>query len=257
MINLCNYASPFFQRPYQDLPLLDHRSILTREIDNQTYTVYRPNHGLAFSMIQGFLARDIVYAMKNDQLNNSISRWLLQCNYDTITKIFVLSTFQRSGRESEVPSSLDPDLYNKYEAMDQENFISCSSALINDGVFSSIDEVRQWSSYLRWHNDDSNLVSRIIKAAHHLALRRIPQFDENRIKKNVRETLSLCSWCDYNCENGGSITEKLWERSGLYLGTTGDRYIGTSIEPSLYTYQDKFFTIQQDTNKLYHLLSSI
>ncbi len=51
------YALSYFQRPYDDS---DYLSVIKKKINNKYYKVYCPNHGLAHSLRQGFLVRDIV-----------------------------------------------------------------------------------------------------------------------------------------------------------------------------------------------------
>ena len=66
------YSLPYFQRSYKDD---DYLSSISKKIDDKYYKVYRPNHGLAHSIRQGFLVRDILKLMvfENNWLQNKIN----------------------------------------------------------------------------------------------------------------------------------------------------------------------------------------
>jgi hypothetical protein len=109
------YALSYFQRPYND-----DVSIIKKKIDDKYYKVYRPNHGVAHSLRQGFLVRDIVKLMasEDDWLKKEINS-----DHFFSIKLAILSSFQRSGRQSEISSSENPILYEKYENNDINNMI--------------------------------------------------------------------------------------------------------------------------------------
>lgn len=234
------YASKFFLRPYEDS---NNMSIMQREIDGITYTIYRPNHGLAHSMRQGFLAKDIIYLLMDR--GYPISKWIneqLDSDKYFVMKVFIISTFQRSGRQSEVSSKYAPELYKQYQDMDMMNFktTAIESNLFN-GIFKCMCEVERWSNTLRW--EDTSYLSMILKGSHTLDLRRIPKFDTVKIKRETKTLLCICD-CDVST---------LWERSNKYITATGDR----NSEPIKKDWSDKFFILQQNIDNLYESLINV
>jgi len=209
------YSVPYFQRPYWDSEYL---STSKRLIDNKLYAIYRPNHGIAHSLRQGFLARDIVTLILQ-YYESPLHSWIidrLQKDRNFVTKLAILSSFQRSGRESEISESSHPALYAKYEAADQRNFIEG----VDLTYFCCRKQLRRWSRALRWGDEneiDPHVINLklLLKAAHTLDLRRIPSFDKNRICDDVASYLGVDpnSW----------IIKKLWNQSGNYLKMSGDR----------------------------------
>lgn len=229
------YTLPYFQRPYNDSNYL---STINKTINNINYIVYRPNHGLAHSLRQGFLVRDIVTLLKhNTWLNNEI-----KTDKYFVIKLAILSSFQRSGRQSEISSSQNPVLYAKYEESDVKNMIHAMSSIKNS-YFSSYQEINLWATALKWDsNNKCNKIiniSKLIKAAHLLDLRRIPQFDEHIIRREVAELLKI--------KTDSIIMNKIWEQSGKYLYASGDRDL--SIGKNLWS--DDFFILHQNPVKLY------
>lgn len=226
------YSLKYFQRPYKDT---DYLSIMKRTINDIDYIVYRPNHGLCHSLRQGFLVQDIVSLIKSDWLNNEIKLDPL-----FIKKLAILSSFQRSGRESEISSSQNPELYDEYEDGDVKNMIF---SMLNTKYFPSYKELELWSSALKWNSNNKSdkvkNIAKLIKAAHLLDLRRIPHFDEDIIRYEVSELLGITPTCD--------IMNKLWTQSGIYLNISGDRDLVIGKKH----FSDKFFILQQDPTKLY------
>jgi hypothetical protein len=238
------YSLPYFQRPYKDS---DYLSVIKKEINGKYYTVYRPNHGLAHSLRQGFLVRDIVTLLKceDDWLKKEIS----SDPYFTI-KLAILSSFQRSGRQSEVSSSDNPKLYEKYENNDVDNMIhALCYDKSNNKYFTNDDEIRLWASALKWNNFNKNIriqkISKLIKAAHLLDLRRIPSFDMIRIKYEVAELLEITP--------NSTIMNILWDQSGKYLNVSGDR----DMVVNKTFWSDRFFILHQHPKKLYFALRSV
>jgi len=230
------YAIRYFQRPYEDDEYL---SVIKKKIDDKYYKVYRPNHGLAHSLRQGFLVRDIVKLIKNDWLSEEIN---LDKNF--IIKLAILSSSQRSGRQSEVSSSENPSLYTKYENDDVNNMIY----VMKNNIYFK-DEIELWSSALKWDVfnkcDKVKRISNLIKAAHLLDLRRIPGFDVDRIKYNISELLDITPNSD--------IMTILWNQSGKYLNISGDRDLVTNKN----YWSDRFFILHQNPTKLYFTLKSM
>jgi len=235
------YALEYFQRPYDDSNDL---SIITKKINIDYYIVYRPNHGLAHSLRQGFLVRDIIKLLvsENQWLRNEIEK-------DNVfhIKVAILSSFQRSGRQSEISSSDNPLLYEKYENNDITNFSYKMSNTPNPYFTNS--DIKLWASALKWNCDNKSYkiqnISKLIKAAHLLDLRRIPGFDPVRIKYEISELLNITPNSD--------IMNILWTQSGKYLNICGDRDLVINKN----YWSDRFFTIHQDPNKLYHLLRTM
>lgn len=227
------FALPYFQRPYSDST---NASILTRLINGKNYTIYRPNHGLVHSLRQGFLVQDIVSLMK--LTNGPMGFWInskLNSDPNFIIKLAILSSFQRSGQQSEVSSEENLMLYSKYEINDVNNMIYTMSQTPNP--YFNKDEVLYWANCLRWNNHTN--ISNLIKSAHLLDLRRIPNFDHNMIRSQVSKLLGL--------NPTSNIMNKLWDQSGVYLNVSGDRDLAISKT----NWSNRFFILQQDPMVLY------
>jgi len=220
------YAAPYFLRPYQNSP-----SEITRVIDGSVRKVYRPNHSLAHSMRQGFLALDVVMCLKN-----SITKYYLQSDNLFLTKLWILSSFQRSGRESEISSSQNPTLYRSYEDADVKNFLRSAPV----SYFTSQEEMRKWSEALRWSSD--TYLAKILKVAHQLDLRRIPHFSKERILEEIKKELGLSD----------AAASWLWSRSGEYIQHTGDR----SMEPKQEGWNNRFFLLHVKPQEMFDGLES-
>ena len=91
------YTLSYFQRPYND----DSLSVMKKKINDKYYKVYHPNHWLAHSLRQGFLIRDItkLLSIQNNWLKKEIDS-----DQIFLIKSAILSSFQRSGRQSEISS---------------------------------------------------------------------------------------------------------------------------------------------------------
>jgi hypothetical protein len=142
------YSVPYFQRPYTDS---DYMSSISRNIDDTTFTVYRPNHGVAHSLRQGFLARDIVTILLQRSDLNLHSSILYYHTESFSTRVSILSSFQRSGRQSEVSSNHNPSLYYSYERQDAVNFREA----VDLEYFCCQGMLDTWSEYLSWDNRDT------------------------------------------------------------------------------------------------------
>lgn len=240
------YAAKYFLRPYTDSNYL---STINRTINGTKYIVYRPNHGLAHSLRQGFLARDIITLILRDE-NHPLKAWLqdkLSKDNKFAQKVAILSSFQRSGRRSEISSSENPELYAGYERSDRLNFIKSFSNL--KGVkCEDIEEIIKWSYALIWDSEiikkdvEGKNISMILKAAHMLDLRRITYFDKDRILSSVAEFLMVAPT--------SYIIIKLWNQSGKYLYVSGDR----DMEGNRNEWSDRFFILQNDPATLYFRL---
>ena len=241
-MEICLYSAKYFLRPYEDD---DYLSSVCRVIQGFKYIVYRPNHGLCHSIRQGFLARDIITLIMKD-LNHPLHSWVIECiakdKYFEV-KTAILSSFQRSGRQSEISSSENPSLYAKYERNDRYNFIDgIDPCYFNDDS----NEIERWSYALIWNSDNNDLMTDnlriILKAAHTLDLRRIPKFDADRVKRETSNILMI--------EQNSRMLKILWNQSGKYLNISGDR----DMVNNRTDWEDRFFTLQNDPAKLYFSL---
>lgn len=197
------------------------------EPDNVYQGVPRPNHGLHHSLRQGFLALDICTIFRKGCYG-----WIskeLKCYEGTYYYIQAVSSFQRSGRESEHSSLQRPDLVEHYNNKDKANYESWASTQFEHYNSSVMDE------------EDYSLIGRIIKAAHQLDLARIPHFCKERIYKRVKELLfvDFCNECVMRC-----VFEELWRRSEEYLRVTGDRRQGKK------TYSHHFVDLYKEPEKM-------
>jgi hypothetical protein len=231
------YAAPYFNRPYQDS---DHLSMAVRCINNNKYLIYRPNHGLAHSARQGFLALEVAnILLRNPKLR--LHNWIcnrIKNDEKFLTKLYILSSFQRSGRQSEISSSGDPLLYASYQESDVRNF----QESVDLEYFCCKNEIAKWSQALRW--GDGGCLGDIIQSAHLLDLRRITKFDPIRIKNNISDILHI----DVNSKE----MNILWQRSGQYLAISGDRDLVSKKD----FWSNRFYTLQQNPEKLYYRLLS-
>lgn len=186
-----------FTRPYNDKP-----DYVQKTIGRTKITVQRPNHGFLHSMRQAILAYNICNAM------------LPYIHFGEIKKIMMLAAFQRSGRESEVSSKQDYELYHSYEKQDTRVFRN--TAHMHKYLFTSTEEIDQLSQCIYWKN--RTMVSKIIRTAHILYLRRIPSFDMNRVRREA----CMCLFDNLD-QSSRDIINKLFTQSGKYLASTGDR----------------------------------
>lgn len=185
-------------------PHFSNRYIL--EPEREWRGVPRPNHSLHHGIRQGFLALDICTIFSNG-CYGWLSDELRKCQGDYFY-IQALSSFQRSGRESEHSSSERPDLNIHYRKRDRANFDSWASSSLEKYDSSTLEE------------DNRSMIGRIVKAAHQLDLQRIPCFSKERIYSCVSDLLFV----RYNNEVAKrKVFEELWKRSKEYCRVTGDK----------------------------------
>jgi hypothetical protein len=177
---IANETSKYFLAKYRDR---DASIKLSCDRCWGTHTVNRPNHGLCHSVRQGLLAIKIAQTIN------------LECD---LYKLQAAASFQRSGRQSEISSSKDPVLYQSYEDQDVKNFL----LFVDD---------HEYASAIHWSSETE--IAKVLHAAHHLDLRRIPSFDEGIIRKNVMELLPVTE----------DQLNELWAYSGRLLHASGDR----------------------------------
>lgn len=96
-----------------------------------------------------------------------------------------------------------------------------------ESIFDNSRDKQIYSQSILWstankEEDDIDIINirKIIHTAHLIDLRRIPHFDENRIKKDSGEILFGKSCQTKGCED---FITTLWDVSGHYLLLSGDR----------------------------------
>lgn len=199
-LKIAEATAPYFCSRYSDK---DESITLCCDKCWGKHTVNRPNHGLCHSVRQGLLAVKIAKMIN------------LTCD---LYKLQVAASFQRSGRQSEISSTNDPILYKSYEEQDVRNCLSFldeieygTRELIPWSDRDASAEAITYAEAIRWDSDSD--IAKVLHAAHHLDLRRIPSFDEKRIKQNVRDLLPITE----------TQLQELWSYSGRLLHASGDR----------------------------------
>ena len=256
------YSVKYFQRPYSDDEYLSES---TKIVGDRKYKIYRPNHGVAHSLRQGMLARDLLHAITHFP---SVSHSTFDDKF--CIKVAILASFQRSGRQSEISNTGNPELYLKYQQQDIRNFIEA----VDEDYFCCENEKYRWSQALLWDlppTEDELVIflNKVIKVAHLLDLRRIPRFDEDRIRAEISRLLDVDPYSD--------LINIMWKQSGVYLYVSGDRDLVKQYTPredplpfNLWNlnplmqqlpnleaktwWSDRFYTLQQDPVYLYKLL---
>ncbi|MES2198667.1 MAG: SidE phosphodiesterase domain-containing protein [Chlamydiota bacterium] len=241
---------PYFLTPYEDCSY----SRKTRVIDGKSYVVERFNHGLAHGLRQGVLAKDIFDLLlrlkKENRLRNlcenePILAWAekkAEEDPNFMQKLELVSSFQRSGRQSEVSSSDNISLYKKYERQDSINFTKVAK---ESGIFVNEEEIRTFAESMLmlnpgtldpFKNEDLKYIKCILQSAHTFDLRRVGGFDVDRIKKTgIAQLFTGGGFWSFQ-EEYAKVREALWDRSGKYLQVTGDRDLETRRD-----LQDAFF----------------
>ena len=208
-IDLCYVINKYFSKQYKDKP--DRLKI-------QGLTLSRPNHSLAHGMRQGFLSVNIVRYMikyKSCIINDNFYKWISRIDKNDLIRIQFCASFMRSGRQSEVSSSENPKLYNKYQKNDVKNFKRHSDLYFNE------DEKEYYSKSLLWDSD--TYLGKIFRTAHRMDLRRMNKFDKYTIFKNIRKDLKKL----FTNDRLNHFIRTIWSMSGTYLRCTGDRDLET------------------------------
>ena len=240
-LEVAQKIKPYFLAPYTDCSY----SQMTRAIDGKTYFVERFNHGLAHGLRQGALAKDIFDLLLRLKKENSLKKlcenepilnWAeekVEKDPNFMQKLELVSSFQRSGRQSEVSSSGHMSLYKRYERQDAINFTKAAREL---GIFESEEEIQTFAEAMfmfnqgtlnPFENKDLLYIKCILQAAHTFDLRRICSFDMNRIKETGIAQLFTGGGLLSFQEEYAKIREALWDRSGEYLQITGERDLET------------------------------
>lgn len=234
-LKVMEFAKIHFLSPYREGGYWQNAK---RLIKGTLFVVPRYNHGLAHSLRQGALAKDIfknLIIMKKEYQKldlpelEEIATWALQKDQNFIFKMELASSFQRSGRQSECSSSGNIERYKRYERQDALNF---RIAALSSGLFNNIEEIQIFEEAILWSNKgvlDENMISdlkflrRILHCAHTFDLRRIPSFNSLRICRDGME--QLLGKSIIKTPHCYLLEEKLWKKSGEYLKATGDRDI--------------------------------
>jgi len=276
--NVAKTVNQYFKKPYRDK---DHK--LKMKINGKQYVVNRPNHALAHGVRQGLLASDIAHSLATIAKTKSIKlqsteggdilSWAsknIKNDPYFLQKIEFASAFQRTGRQSEVSSSVDLKLYSSYERADAKNFDICAQKYIGKGsLFKDSNEAQVYKEAILWStanegkidpsiNKDLYFLRKIFHAAHGLDLRRMTTFDLNRMKASVVEELFGSNTIDKNnwtiktqfLQSEGEFVNRLWKRSGEYLAATGDR----DIELMKTKYSNKYCELAYDYKKMSKVL---
>lgn len=239
-LKIMELVKPYFLAPYKHEGIMKK---ISRKIDGIERVVHRPNHGLAHSLRQGVLARDVLNILVKikkecgvldhpelDGLANWACAKLSASNARGFyLKIQFAASFQRSGRQSEVSSSQNMELYKQYEAQDAINFYH---AAYSSNLFANQEEIEVFKEAILWENKgnlseencpDLRYLRRILHSAHMFDLRRVCGFDEERIRRDGIKQLLGLSGSVPETSHCHKIQSLLWDRSGVYLDATGDR----------------------------------
>lgn len=234
-LRVMKLVSPYFLSKYTNGSPLD---VQKRQINGVWHIVERFNHGLAHGLRQGALAKDIVDLLAQTRIEsgnpdiNGFLNWVAQQQAEGpsfLAKLEMAASFQRTGRQKEFPSSANPELYKQYELQDAVNF---KKAAILSKTFKNNSEIELFKEAILWSNrgvlnendhPDLKYLRCIIHAAHTLDLRRIPVFNEAKIKKDALDQLFNGKADCLPSALLKKLTDQLWKRSGQYLKATGDR----------------------------------
>jgi hypothetical protein len=246
-------VKPHFLSPYKDGGFWIKT---TRQIKGVVYVVNRFNHGLAHGLRQGALAKDILEIVSEMQKKYELldhpelyemvewihSKMLADKNF--IYMVEFAASFQRSGRQSEGPSSQDMEKYKLYERQDALNFRNAANS---SDLFKNEQDIKIFEEAILWENKgelneesivDLKFLRRILHAAHTFDLRRMPSFNAERIQNDGIQQLLGCKTSHTETKHSHQIQHVLWDRAGKYLSVTGDRDLNLrSTLSNLFFYQ--------------------
>ena len=216
------------------------KNIISRQIDGKKYQVNRKRHGLAHGMRQGFLAVDIANAFQEipnhqftNRAGNKFRNWIIsKLDQDPLflQKLELVSSFQRTGRESEAGFDDYPELYKEYERHDALNFETYAKKFVGpNSLFRDDYEVSVYKEALlhKTANEgtidakacrDLRYLRDLMQITHMLDLRRVPSFSPDMIKSVVSSIFFGQSSGLGQAEN--KFVENLWTRTGEYLNAT-------------------------------------
>lgn len=237
-LKIMEFVKPYFLAPYEDGGFWQKAA---RQINGIEYIVNRFNHGLAHSLRQGALSKDILkilmkmkteYETLDHPELNDLALWICAksaSEKDFFHKVEFAASFQRSGRQSEGSSSADIEKYKRYEKQDAINFHKAAST---SNLFKDQQEIKIFEEAILWENKgtlseelnpDLKYLRRILHTAHTFDLRRMPSFNAERIRKDgIKQLLGMLEPFQetVHCRQ---IQNAIWDRIGEYLDATGDR----------------------------------
>ena len=187
LLDRAKEASAIYDKPYEDQP----EKKITRVIDDQTVTVYRPNHGLAHAVRQALLARNIIKELrdlKDDKHESRLLDWIKSKSQEDINKLMkkveLAALYYRAGRENEYSHSQGTP---KRKARFNENMRNGAKmfqkAAQESKIFDSEQEIEDYmQAFYRYEYDelkkkltgDSKFLDQLLYAVHTLDLRRVP-----------------------------------------------------------------------------------
>ena len=239
-LKIMEVVKPYFLSPYKDGGFWQRE---TRSINGTTYVVNRFNHGLAHSLRQGALSKEILEILMQMKTRHgpldhpeldALANWVCVKSQsadakDFFHKVEFAASFQRSGRQSEGSSSQDIEKYKRYEKQDAINFRNAAHL---SNLFKTEQEINIFEEAILWENKgtlseelnpDLKYLRRILHAAHTFDLRRIPLFDAMKVRNDgIKQLLGVADPFQetVHCRQ---IQNIVWNRIGEYLGATGDR----------------------------------
>lgn len=181
---------------------------------------------------QGFLALKIVDILTEEATPTSVIHELNRIDNFRFL-IQMLASFQRSARKSErkEDANYDNDVINFRDSIINSSEFGCS--YLGD---ITREELNIYSSHLK--TESNSVISRIIRAVHHLDLRRIPSFDEaersgratKRSEKWIKRDVCNHLFCSPEPTHKQKlIIDELWDYEGKFLVLSGDRWMGLKI----------------------------
>lgn len=266
-------ADEYYKKPYSR----DPNDFKTRNVGATSYTVFRPNHGLAHAMRKSALAIDTLKVMK-DAMHNNLGAWIRHNLSPNTTKnpnfaqqLAFAMLMLRTGRSSE---SKDVDQYKEdcYKSaeifaqeaakspwfpnpQDIENFKFAMQMIGDISKCFDFDGKKYSYTESRGCTPERLNIYNFLYAVHHLDLRRLFHFDKERILSSIASYLGF-----YNADNKANTqapeVQKLWQRAGEYLKLTGDRDIDGK-PPFNTDYQDIFFILSSNPQELHKQVQAL
>lgn len=245
-LKVMNAVKAHFLSPYKDGGFWVKT---TRQIKGVGYVVNRFNHGLAHGLRQGALAKDILeiisgmqtkYGLLDHPELNEMAVWIhskMLADKNFMYMVEFAASFQRSGRQSEGPSSQDMEKYKQYERQDAVNFRNAANS---SGLFKNEEDIKVFEEAILWENKgelneesivDLKFLRRILHAAHTFDLRRMPSFNAEKIQSDGIQQLLGSKISLIETKHSHQIQRAMWGRSGEYLRVTGDRDL--NLRPTL------------------------
>jgi hypothetical protein len=231
LLEQANEARNIYDKPYEDQP----EKKVSRVINGQKVTIYRPNHGLAHAARQALLARHLITGLRKDLKKESkLSQWIKNKSPEEIAKlkrkVELAALYYRAGRENEYSHSKGtPERKARFNENMRNGAKMFQKAAQKAKIFESESEIEDYmEAFYRYEYDDlkkelsenSKFIDQILYAVHILDLRRVPSswnIPETRPMrlKQIAKDLGLSEDID--------LIKKLDELSKEFLLATGDR----------------------------------